>query len=56
MGGFEELLSNIGLLLNTDADLDLLVTLKRKDLEKLFGSIGGWSQPCGERRYRIIRK
>jgi hypothetical protein len=35
----EELVKKIKELLNTDADLDFLLVLKRKDLEKLVASI-----------------
>ena len=48
----EELVKKVKELLNTDADLDFLLVLKRKDLEKLVACIRGRvDQVGGEKRH-----
>ena len=52
----EELVKKIKELLNTDADLDFLLVLKRKDLEKLVACIRGRvDQVGGEKGHRTTR-
>jgi hypothetical protein len=45
----EELVKKVKELLNTDADLDFLLVLKRKDLEKLVACIRGRVDQAGVR-------
>ena len=53
----EELVKKIKELLNTDADLDFLMVLKKKDLEKLVACIRGRvDQVGGEKRHNRIRE
>ena len=53
----DELVKKIEELLNTDADLDFLMVLKRKDLEKLVACIRGRvDQPGVEKGHHITRK
>jgi hypothetical protein len=52
-----ELVRKIEEPLNTDADLDFLMVLKRKDLEKLVACIRGRvDQPGVEKGHHIIRE
>lgn len=52
----EELIKKIKELLTTDADLDFLMVLKRKDLEKLVACIRGRvDQVGGEKGHRTTR-
>ena len=44
----EELVKKVKELLNTDADLDFLMVLKRKDLEKLVSCIRGRVDQVGK--------
>ena len=53
----EELVKKVKELLNTDADLDFLMVLKRKDLEKLVACIRGRvDQVGGEKGNRRTRE
>jgi len=52
----EELVKKIKELLETDADLDFLLGVKRKDLEKLVACIRGRVDQVGEKRHSITRK
>ena len=53
----DELVKKIEELLNTDADLDFLMVLKKKDLEKLVACIRGRvDQVGGEKRHNRIRE
>jgi len=53
----EELIKKIKELLLTDAELDFLVVLKRKDLEKLVACIRGRvDQMGGEKGHRRTRE
>jgi hypothetical protein len=53
----EQLVKKVKELLNTDADLDFLFVLKRKDLEKLVACIRGRvDQAGGEKRYSRTRE
>ena len=52
----DELVKKIEELLKTDADLDFLLVLKRKDLEKLVACIRGRvDQTGGEKGHRTTR-
>ena len=52
----QELVKKIRELLKTDADLDFLMLLKRKDLEKLVACIRGRvDQVGGEKGHRTTR-
>jgi hypothetical protein len=52
----EELVKKIKELLNTDADLDFLLVLKNKDLEKLVAGIRGRLDHTCEVRHSRTRK
>jgi len=53
----DELVKKIEELLNTDADLDFLMVLKKKDLEKLVACIRGRvDQVGGEKRHNRTRE
>ena len=52
----EELVKKIEALLNTDADLDFLMVLKKKDLEKLVACIRGMLDLVGEKRHNRTRE
>ena len=53
----EELVKKVEELLNMDADLDFLIVLKRKDLEKLVACIRGRVDQVGdEKRNRRTRE
>jgi hypothetical protein len=53
----DELVKKTEELLNTDADLDFLMVLKRKDLEKLVACIRGRvDQPGVEKGHHITRE
>ena len=52
----EEMVKKIEELLNTDADLDFLIVLKRKDLEKLVACIRGRLDLVGEKRHNRTRE
>ena len=53
----EELVKKIEELLNTDADLDFLLVLKKRDLEKLVACVRGRvDQIGGERRHNRTRE
>jgi len=53
----EELVKKVKELLNTDADLDFLMVLKRKDMEKLVACIRGRVDQVGdEKRNRRTRE
>jgi hypothetical protein len=52
----DELVKKVKELLNTDADLDFLLALKKKDLEKLVACIRGRvDQAGGEKRHSRTR-
>ena len=48
----EELVKKVKELLNTDADLDFLMVLKRKDMEKLVACIRGRVDQVSEKGRR----
>jgi hypothetical protein len=53
----DELVKKIEELLKTDADLDFLMVLKKKDLEKLVACIRGRvDQVSGEKRHSRTRE
>jgi len=53
----EELVKKVRELLNTDADLDFLMVLKRKDMEKLVACVRGRvDQVGGENGHRRTRE
>jgi hypothetical protein len=52
----DELVKKIEELLNTEADLDFLLLLKRKDLEKLVACIRGRVDQVGEKRHSRTRE
>ena len=52
----DELVKKIEELLNTDADLDFLIVLKKKDLEKLVASIRSKVDQVGEKGHRRTRE
>ena len=52
----EELIKKVKELLNTDADLDFLLVLKKKDLEKLVACIRGRVDQVGEKRHSRTRE
>ena len=53
----DELVKKVKELLETDADLDFLLVLKRKDLEKLVACIRGRvDQVGGEKRHSRTRE
>lgn len=52
----EELAKRIEELLNTDADLDFLMLLRKKDLEKLVGCIRARVDQTGEHGHHILRE
>jgi len=53
----DQLVKKVKELLNTDADLDFLLVLKRKDLEKLVACIRGRvDQVGGEKGHHITRE
>ena len=51
-----ELVKKIEELLNTDADLDFLMVLKKKDLEKLVACIRARLDQTGEKRHSRTRE
>jgi len=52
----EELVKKIEELLNTDADLDFLMALKEKDLEKLVACIRGRVDQVAEKGHHMTRE
>jgi len=52
----EELVKKIEELLKTDADLDFLLVLKRRDLEKLVACIRRRMDQVGEKRHSRTRE
>jgi hypothetical protein len=53
----DQLVKKVKELLNTDADLDFLLVLKKKDLEKLVACIRGRiDQVGGEKGHHITRE
>jgi hypothetical protein len=52
----DELVKKVEELLNTDADLDFLLVLKKKDLEKLVACIRGRLHQVGEKENRRMRE
>ena len=52
----EELVKKVEELLNTDADLDFLCVLKKKDLEKLVACIRGRVDQANEKKHIRTRK
>jgi hypothetical protein len=52
----EELVKMVKELLDTDADLDFLLVLKKRDLEKLIACIRGRLDQVSEKRNRRIRE
>ena len=52
----EELVKKVKELLKTDADLDFLMVLKMKDLEKLVACIRGRLDLVGEKRHNRTRE
>jgi hypothetical protein len=52
----DELVKKVEELLNTDADLDFLFALKKKDLEKLVACIRGRLGQVSEKGKRRIRE
>ena len=52
----DELVKKIEELLKTDADLDFLLILKKKDLEKLVACIRGRVDQAGEKRHSRTRE
>jgi hypothetical protein len=52
----DDLVKKIEELLKTDADLDFLLVLKKKDLEKLVACIRVRLDQAGEKRHSITRK
>jgi hypothetical protein len=52
----EELVKKVEELLDTDADLDFLFVLKKKDLEKLVACIRGRLHQVSEKGKRRIRE
>jgi len=52
----EELVKKIEGLLNTDADLDFLMALKEKDLEKLVACIRGRVDQVAEKGHHMTRE
>ena len=51
----DELVKKIEEILHTDADLDFLMVLKRKDLEKLVACIRARVVQVGEKRHNRTR-
>jgi len=52
----DELVKKIEELLQTEADLDFLLVLKKKDLEKLVACIRGRVDQTGEKRHSRTRE
>jgi hypothetical protein len=52
----DELVKKIEELLKTDADLDFLLVLKKRDLEKLVACIRGRVDQVGEKGHHITRE
>jgi hypothetical protein len=52
----DQLVKKVKELLNTDADLDFLLVLKRKDLEKLVACIRGRVDQVGGEKVRHITR
>ena len=52
----EELVKKVKELLDTDADLDFLLVLKKRDLEKLVACIRGRLHQVSEKGNRRIRE
>jgi len=53
---YEELVKKIKELLDTDADLDFLMVLKKRDLEKLVACIRARVDQAGEKRHSRTRE